>query len=240
MKKLDAKGKRVLIIPDTHAPYHHIDTIRFLRAVKKKYLNSSSLIMHLGDEIDGASISFHDKDPDLDFSPCTELIAAKKFISNLQKEFSKVYLCDSNHGSLVYRRAKKYGLPLMVLKTYQEILEAPKYEWHEDYELSTNLGKIYICHGKSATYGKLAKEMSCSCIQGHFHGKFEITWHKTIRREIFNCFSGCLVDREHMAFSYGKNHLPKPILGCTIISKEGYPRLIKMEIVDGRWTGKLP
>jgi hypothetical protein len=241
MKKLNAKGKRVLVIPDTHAPYHHIDTIRFLKAVKKKYLTKSSLVMHLGDEIDSASMSFHDKDPDLEFSTSSELKTAKKMIANLEKVFPELYLCDSNHGSLVYRRAKKHGLPLSVLKSYQEILETPNWKWYEDYELSTNLGKVYLCHGKSSTYGKLAKEMSCSSVQGHFHGKFEITWHKTLRREIFNCFSGCLVDRDHLAFSYGKNHLPKPILGCTVISKEGYPRLIKMEIGnDNRWTGKLP
>ena len=73
MKSLNAKGKSVLIIGDTHIPFEHPDTWKWLAAVKKKYLDKKSIILHIGDEIDGNQISFHQKDPDIQFSPSSEL-----------------------------------------------------------------------------------------------------------------------------------------------------------------------
>ena len=241
MKKLDARDKRVLIIPDMHIPFEHRDAFDFLKAIKEKYLSDDDLIINLGDEIDGNQISMHDKDPDMMFSPALEFEEAIKRVKRHYELFPKVYLCESNHGSLVYRRAKKFGLPLHVMKTYQEILETPNWEWHSDFLVKTKMGDTYICHGKTSTLGKLSKEMGANAIQGHFHGKFCIIWSKSLNIERYDIFSGCLIDHENLAFAYGKNHLPKPILGATILSENGYPNLIKMITTDkGRWVGRLP
>ena len=56
-------NKSILIISDTHIPYHHKDVIAFLKGIKKKY--KPDRIIHIGDEIDSHAISFHDSDPDL-------------------------------------------------------------------------------------------------------------------------------------------------------------------------------
>ena len=238
MKKLDARGKRVLIIPDMHIPFEHKSSYKFLKAIKEEY--KPDLIVNLGDEIDGNSISFHDKDPNMMFTPSMELEECIRKIKGYYELFPDMHLAESNHGSLVYRRASKFGLPMHVMKSYAEILETPTWSWHEDILLKTNMGDTYICHGKSSTYGKLAKEMGCNAMQGHFHGKFEITWHRTSTTERYNLFSGCLIDRENLAFSYGKNHLPKPILGASVLSERGYPRLIKMSLTSsGYWDGHL-
>lgn len=241
MKTLNGKGKNVLIIPDQHFPYAHKDWYTFLESVKEKYLDSKSIIINLGDETDGHAISFHKSDGDL-FSAGHELEEAIKEVQHLEKLFPKMYLCDSNHGSLVFRRAKSDGVPLRYLKSLNEVYEVSnKWSWHEEIVVETKLGPVYFCHGKSSTYGKLCKEMGMSSVQGHFHGKFEVTWHKTATFERFNMFCGCLIDRDSLAFAYGKNHMPKPILGCGILSKAGYPRLIKMHLnARGRWTGVLP
>jgi hypothetical protein len=183
----------------------------------------------------------HDKDPNMPFTPSTEFEEAIKRISRYYKLFPKMYLCESNHGSLVYRRAKKFGLPLHVIKSYQEVLRTPNWVWHEDFLVKTNIGDVYICHGKTAISGKLAKEQGCSAIQGHFHGKFQVLWFRTSTSERFDLYSGCLIDRKNLAFSYGKNHLPKPILGAALLSKTGYPTLIKMNLNSKeRWDGRLP
>ena len=241
MKRINAKGRRVLVIPDLHMPYHHPDAFKFLEEVKHKYLDSKSIICNLGDEIDGHTISFHDNDPDLQFSPESELEKAIEYAQDLQEIFPKMHLCESNHGSLVYRRQKHAGLPRRVFKEYHEILETPKWQWHEEIVLETKLGDIYLCHGKTSSNGKLSKEVGCSSIQGHYHGKFQIMWNKTVTRDIFDAYSGCLIDRDSLAFAYGKNHIPKPILGCLLISKMGYPRLIKMILNDkGKWIWELP
>lgn len=240
--EINASRKRVLVIPDQHLPYVHRDALKFLAAVKEEYLEENSIIINLGDELDKHAISFHPSDSEL-FSAGDELKAAKEIIhkpNGFYELFPKMYICESNHGSLVYRRAKHHGIPLEYFKSYAEILETPNWSWHEDIVVKTKLGPVYFTHGKSATYGKLCKEEGMSCVQGHFHGKFEITWHKTKFTDRFNCFAGCLIDRDSLAFAYGKNHIPKAILGVVLLSKEGYPRLIKMELKNNRWNGKLP
>lgn len=245
MKRLDAKGRRCLIIPDTHEPFGHPDYIPFLSAVKTKYLDPSKeepLIIHLGDEVDGHCISFHSSEPDLPFSPSSELEKAIEKIDDLQQLFPKMFLCESNHGSLVYRRQKEAGLPRAVFKSYQEILQTPGWVWHEDYLLETKMGDIYICHGKTATTGKLAKEMGTyGAVQGHYHGRYQVHWSTTATGERFDAYSGCLIDRQSLAFAYGKNHIPKPILGCLLISKIGYPKMIRMITNENdRWIWELP
>lgn len=245
MKTLNAVGKRVLFISDLHMPYHHPDSFKFLRAIKKKYLDKKDLIVNLGDEVDGHQISFHQSETSSEIlsaseelQACIDLIHMK---GGLHETFPEMYLCESNHGSLIFRRAKAHGLPISYFKTYQQVYETPKWKWEEDFLIKTKLGNIYVCHGKSGMYGKLSSTMGCSAVQGHFHGKFEITWHRSALMEQFNMLCGCLIDRQRMAFAYGKNHLPKPILGVGLVSREGYPTLLKMQLNSkNQWIGKLP
>lgn len=249
MKTINAKNKRVLIISDCHIPYMHKDMHIFLKAIKEKYLvdeNGSmknSLVLHIGDELDKHAISFHKSDVDL-FSAGHELEKSIEILhmkDGLYEMFPKMHLCDSNHGSLVYRRAKADGIPLRYYKSYQEVLGTKKWSWHDEVILETKLGEVYLCHGKTSTYGKLCKEQAMSAIQGHFHGKFEITWHSSSTRSRFNMFIGCLIDQQSMAFAYGKNSTQKPILGVGMLSREGYPKLIKMNLdKNGRWDKRLP
>lgn len=242
MKKINAHGRRVLIIPDTHAPFQHQDAWKFLNAVKQKYLDDESLVVHLGDELDGNKLSFHEDDPDIEFSPSSELKAAIKQLKRLEEIFPKMYLCESNHGSLVYRRQKCAGIPRHCLKNYNEILGTPDWHWYDDILLETTMGGVYICHGKTSSTGKLVKEMGCyGAIQGHYHGKMQIVWQATATGIRFDAFGGCLINRDSLAFAYGKNNIPKPLLGCLLISRAGYPQLIKMITnEEGRWIWELP
>lgn len=237
--RLDATGRRVLIIPDLHIPYEHPDSYKFLKEIKRKFLLPGDIIMNLGDEVDNHAISFHDSISEL-LSAGDELKVSIERIQGIKKLFPKMYLCDSNHGSLLFRRMKSHGVPVSVIKPLQEIYDTPKWEWHEDYVVKTHLGDIYICHGKSSTYGKLCRETGLSSIQGHFHSKYEITWHETVSGTRFNMFVGCLADRSSLAFSYAKNNIPKFILGTAIIDERGHPFLVKMNLDDkGRWDGHL-
>jgi len=115
--------KSILCISDQHAPYHHIDTLDFLAALKKIY--KPDLVVNMGDELDWHSISFHDHHPGL-YSPSHELKVAKEFFVKLEKLFPKMLLLDSNHGSLVFRKATRYGLPHEVFKSYNNMLGVGK------------------------------------------------------------------------------------------------------------------
>ena len=89
-------NKRILIISDTHCPYHHVDAIKFLSAIKDKY--EPDRVIHIGDEIDNHAMSFHDSDPDL-HSAGDELELAIEALSEIEALYPKVDVIESNHGS---------------------------------------------------------------------------------------------------------------------------------------------
>jgi len=240
IKKIKASGKSVLIIGDLHAPYHHKDALRFLEAVKKKYLNQKSIIINIGDEVDNHAISFHETIAEL-HSAGHELEKAIQFMQSLRGLFPRLILLNSNHGSLVFRRLKAAGLPIKIAKDLTALYDCPKWKWYDELILTTNnVLATYLCHGKKSGYNALAKEVGLNAIQGHYHSKFEITYFRTPTFTRYNAFCGCLIDYESLAFEYGKNHLPKPVLGVILIKKSGTPKLIKMDLDEsGRWTGKL-
>lgn len=243
MKALNAKGKSVLVIGDTHIPFEHPDAFKWLKAIKKKYLNKKSIIIHIGDEVDGNQISFHEKCPDIPFSPSSELEACIDRIhmpGGLYELFPKMHLCESNHGSLVYRRAKYAGLPKHVIKSYAEILQVKGWQWHDDIILKTNKGPVYCCHGRSKNIGKVVASNQSSVIQGHYHGSHSLEWFRGIHGDRFGAFTGCLVDASARAFNYGRLSLQRPIMGSVLIKECGTPILLTMNLdKHNRWDGTI-
>lgn len=232
-------NSRVLVISDLHAPYYHRDTIPFLTAIKELF-NPDRIIL-TGDEIDGHTISFHDSDPDLAFSPSSELEKAIEHLKPLYELFPKADVLESNHGSLVYRRAKKHGLPRHVLRDYKEVLDAPRaWRWHPDLTIKLSDGKLcYFCHGKSASSIKLGQSMSMNTVQGHYHSKYEIQYHANPHNLYWSMIVGCMIDDKSLAFAYNKLQMQRPIIGCAIIL-DGQPKLLPMILnQDGRWIKKI-
>lgn len=231
------ENSRILVISDLQAPYIHRDAPDFLALVKEIY--QPTRVIQIGDEADFHNISFHDSDPDL-HSSRDELKKCIESLQPLYEMFPEVDLLESNHGSLVYRRAKASGLPREVIKDYREILKAPKgWNWHFDMIVPTEMGKVYFHHGKSRVPGKLSQNMGMSSVQGHFHSNFYIYYWASPIGLYFDMNVGCLMDFRSLAAAYGKNMLKKPILGCGMII-DGVPLLIPMVLNSNhRWNGKI-
>lgn len=226
----------ILIISDLHAPYQHPDAYAFLRAVKKKYRPTQVILT--GDEVDYHAISFHDADPDLP-SAGDELKQAITFLKTLYKLFPVATVLESNHGSLVYRKALAGGLPLAVFKSYNEVLQAPKgWTWVNDVILDTPLGKVYGHHSRGKAL-KTAQMYGMSHFCGHHHESFDLQFWSTPEKLMFGMTTGCLVDRKSLALAYNKVNLKRPIIGLALIV-DGVPVLVPM-LLDrvGRWIGKL-
>jgi hypothetical protein len=224
--------EKVLIIPDLHSPYQHKDSFSFIKSLTKKI--KPDLVVILGDEIDGHMISFHEKDIDLPFSASSELEAAIDSFSTLYDYFKcPVKILESNHGSLVYRKAKFHGLPKSVLKPWNQILNAPKnFEWV--YELE-HQGVLYR-HSFQKSPLRACKDTGMNIVQGHFHTQFNIEFWANERGIKFGMTCGSLVDHNSLAFSYAKSNLIKPVLGCAVI-ENGIPSLIPMKTKNNRWMG---
>lgn len=220
-----------------HHPYSHPDTIPFLTALKN--LHKFDTVVCIGDEADFHDASFHDSDPDLD-SAGVELDKAIEGLKPVYKLFPKVTVIESNHGSMVLRKALVGKIPRKALKSYNDILDAPKgWSWVFDIIIQTPIGPVYFCHGKSTTPGKLASQYGMSCVQGHFHEKAQISYISTPERLMFDAHTGCLADDKSLALGYNKVNPKRPIVSVLIIIN-GIPQLIPMVLnKTGRWIGKL-
>jgi hypothetical protein len=234
------KNRYILCISDTHVPYHHPDTIKFLKAVKNEY--PIDRVVHLGDEVDHAAINFHDKDPDSLFTPKTELDTSIQYMHEFYDLFPKVDVMESNHGSMVYRRQKYSGLSRSVFKSYNEILEAPNgWVWHKDLVIVMSNGQeCYFCHGMSANVLKASQDMAMNVVQGHYHTKFRIDYWSNPNNLYWGMNVGCSIDDKDLMFAYNKVIIKRPIIGHAIII-EGIPKLLPMVLnKKGRWIGRLP
>lgn len=231
------KAKSVLVISDFHAPYNHPDALAFLRACKEKF--KPDTIVCIGDEADFHALNYHEHNPDL-AAAGQELVEAIEQLKPLYKLFPKCTIIESNHGSMVLRKALTGGIPKKALRSYNEILEAPKgWKWADDLILQTDLGPVYFCHGKSATPGKLASQYGMSTVQGHFHEKAQINYISTPERLMFDAHTGCLANDKSLALQYNKINPKRPIVSIIVIIN-GVPQIIPMVLSKGyRWTGKL-
>jgi hypothetical protein len=220
-----------------HHPYAHPDTTPFLKAVKAKF--KPDKVVCIGDEVDFHALSYHESNPDLDSSG-VELDKAIKALQPIYRLFPDVTVIESNHGSMVLRKALTGGIPTKAIKSYNEILDAPRgWKWVFDVILNTTLGPVYFCHGKSAAPGRLASQYGMSTVQGHFHEKSQINYISTPERLMFDCHTGCLADDKSLALGYNKVNPKRPIVSVVVIIN-GIPQIVPMVLSkNAKWTGKL-
>lgn len=226
--KQNHDNSRILFISDMHIPYHHPNTIPFLKMLRERY--NPTRVVCLGDELDKHNLSFHDSDPDL-FSAGEELRAALPVIKELHDIFPEMDLIDSNHGSMVYRKAKHHGIPRQYIKSYNEVLEVGDgWKWHYDLTIELPDGqKVFIHHGKSSEAIKTSQAMSMSHVCGHFHESFGVKYWANPNGLFFAMNSGCLINDDSYAFAYNNTNLKRPIIGTSLII-DGVPILEAMPL----------
>ena len=185
----------VLVISDLHIPYHHQDAFDFLKALKRKY--KPDLVVNIGDELDHHAISMHEHNPDL-MSAGDELKHSKEYIRELEKIFPEMTLVHSNHSSLVYRRALKYGLPKDYLKSYNEFLGVGKgWKWVDDLTITLSDGqRCFFTHGMSADVLKVAQQYGMSTVQGHVQDRAISFARRADGKQMIGIFAGIFYQHE--------------------------------------------
>lgn len=218
----------ILFISDMHIPYQHRKMFEFLAGLKKRY--NPTRVICVGDELDKHALSFHDSDPDLD-SAGPELEKSLPAIARLHEMFPKMDLIDSNHGSMVYRKAKHHGIPRKYIKSYNDVLGVGEgWKWHMDLTITLpDHQKVYVHHGKSADAVKTSQAMSMSHVCGHFHESFGIRYWSNPTALYWGMNIGCLINDSSLAFAYNNTNLKRPIIGTGLIV-DGYPILEPMPL----------
>jgi hypothetical protein len=221
-------NSRILFISDMHIPYQHEGVLPFLEGLKKRY--EPTRVICLGDELDKHAMSFHGSDPDLD-SAGPELEKALPIIAEVEKLFPVMDLIDSNHGSMVYRKAKHHGIPRRYIRPYNEVLGVGEgWKWHIDMTLTLPDGqKVYVHHGKSTDAIKVSQAMGMSHVCGHYHESFGIKYWANPLGLYWAMNAGCLIDDKSLAFAYNNANLKRPIVGTGLII-DGIPVLEVMPL----------
>ena len=228
-------NSRILLISDLHIPYHHKDAIAFLAHLKKKY--KPTRVICLGDELDKHALSYHDSDPDLK-SAGDELRESLPIIAELYKMFPVMEIIESNHGSLVWRKAKTHGIPRHYIKSYNDVLGVGEgWTWHPDLVVDLPDGnRCYIHHGKSNNVVRLSQQMGMSAVQGHYHEILSASYWGNPNGLHWGLQAGCLIDDESYAFSYNNVNLKRPVIGTALIINS-LPVLEPLVMGgDGRWV----
>lgn len=233
----DEDNSRVLLISDLHIPYNHKDSISFLRHLKAKY--NPTRVICLGDELDKHSLSFHDSDPDL-YSAGDELKASLSTIKELHELFPVMDIIESNHGSLVWRKAKAHGIPRHYIKSYNDVLGVDDgWKWYFDLTIKLPNGQLcYLHHGKSSNVIQLSQQMGMCAVQGHYHEAFKIDYWGNPVGLFWGMQCGCLIDDNSYAFSYNNVNIKRPVVGTGLIINS-QPVLEPMILsASGNWVGK--
>ena len=229
--------KKILVIGDTHFPYSHPECIEFLAKLNKYY--KPDTVIHIGDEADYHSQNFHGVDPDLP-SAFDELEVTKSWIKRLEKIFPKMTLLESNHGSLVLRRAVASKMSRRFIKPYNDILEVnKKWEWKDKHIIKTDKNTICFVHQFSKDIAKAVKETSMCCVQGHFHTVSEVKFVANDFALNWGISTGCLVNKDSLSMAYMKVNVAKPILSCALIT-DGIPAITPMVLKNnGSWDKNI-
>lgn len=237
MMETKEDNSRILVIPDLHFPFCHTDALDFLHKLKVKL--SPTRIICLGDELDYSAMNFHESNADMP-SAGQELLLGLGYIDTLHELFPKMDLLHSNHGSMAFRRAKHAGMPLHLLKSYNQLMEisTDDWRWHESIILELpNGSKCKFVHGVSANVLAASQACGMSLVQGHHHSLFELRYWDGGNGLNFAVTSGCLIDDKSLAFAYNKLQIKRPLIGVTFI-ENSTPHLIPMAVdKDNRWTG---
>jgi metallophosphoesterase superfamily enzyme len=210
-------GKRVLVIGDLHAPFI-IDG--YLEHCKKTYDEfQCDTVVFIGDEIDYHASSFHTSDPD-GLSAGDEFKMAKQVIQEWYKVFPKATVIIGNHTRMIMRKAQAGGIPKDWIKSYNEVLNTPGWE----YVMEAEIENVMYFHGEGSTATSKAKSECKSVVQGHRHSEGYVNY---INNNVFALQVGTGIDRDSYAMAYGRAGKPS-ILSCGVVLNGLQAFIVKM------------
>jgi len=229
--------KDTLVISDTHFPYQHPDTFKFLEAIADVY--DIQQVKHTGDMVDNHTGSYHEIEYGT-LSAKEEHRQAKKNVQRLYELFPEMNVIIGNHGSMSYRKAKTAGIPEEHLKSYNDMYDVDWNWMDKDYFKVDKYNSCLLVHTMGANTLSNARNHSHHSIQGHHHGKFGIEYFGDTEVLRWSMTVGCLINPHHPAFNYGAGAtLNRPILGCGGII-DNQPMLFPMQLTkSGRWNNKV-
>jgi predicted phosphodiesterase len=210
----------VLVIADTHEPFSKEGYLDFCLDIQKRC--KCGTVVHIGDLVDNATLSFHhDIDPN-GHSPKDEIYEARRSLRNWYRAFPKVFLCLGNHDRRVDLKGKHVGLPDDVFRPFRDIWQLPK-GWKD--EFTHEIDGVRYQHGTGfsgdTAHIKAAYNNRQSTVIGHTHHASAVSYIANEKECIFGMNVGSGIDRHKIAFEYGRDFNKKPIVSVGVVTDRG-------------------
>lgn len=209
---------RLGVVGDLHNPFEHPMYRRFCQDIFQQWRVDQ--VHFVGDVVDNHAINFHEHDPN-GKSPEDEADLAEAGVQKWVRLFPKATVTIGNHDELVFRQAKKAGLPDRYIKGYAATWNTPGWKWEFEHVIDGVLWEHGTGNsGKDAALN-LAIQKRMSVGIGHIHSWAGVKWHANAYNAIFGLNAGCGIDCRSYAMAYGRTFAVRPMLGCAIVI-DGY------------------
>ena len=194
-KLREQEVNNVLVIGDLHEPFC-LDS--YLDWCIEQYDTwNCNKVIFIGDVIDSHGFSYHEADPD-GMSAGDELSYAIKRIARWYKAFPNADVCIGNHDRMAARKAMTGGIPSAWIKSYNDVLGTPNWNWVE----SIIYDDVLYEHGEGGQAATKAKNNMMSSVCGHTHTSAYVQWFCGKRYRVFGLQSGCGVNHKSYAAAY--------------------------------------
>ena len=222
-KKQKATESNVLIIGDLHEPFCLDGYLQFCLNTYHYYKCTD--VVFIGDIIDNHYSSYHETDAD-GLGGGDELELAVSKIANWYKAFPEAKVIIGNHDRMIMRKAQTSSIPSKWIKSYQDVLEVPRWEFLERYVLDD----VQYIHGEAGTARTKCRADMMNTVQGHLHTQCYTENYVGAKYRIFGMQVGCGINHESYAMAYAKAG-KKPAIACGVILNNGItPINVMMEL----------
>jgi len=201
--------RRILVIGDLHEPFCLDGYIEFCQDTYARY--NCNQVIFIGDIIDNHYSSYHETDAD-GLGGGDELDLAIEKIAQWYRAFPVADVTIGNHDRIIMRKAFTGSIPRRWIKSYNEVLGTPNWNWVERIEYDN----VQFVHGEGGTARTKAKNDMMSTVQGHIHTQAYTEFHVGKNFKIFGMQVGCGVDSKSYAAAYAK-HFKKQAIGCGVV-----------------------
>ena len=165
--------EKILLIPDTHAPFHDQRAWELVMDVGRDF--KPDVVVHLGDLVDCYSISAHSKDPDRTSRLHEEMEVARGLRAELDSlgATRKIFI-EGNHCFRLITYLHDKAPELLGLVSLDELLKLSENGWeHVPYRQHARIGKLYLTHdtgqGGKYTTARALETFQHSVVIGHHH-----------------------------------------------------------------------
>lgn len=222
-----SKSENYLIVSDLQIPFEHHRALRFCAELRKEYNVKDENIYSAGDELDQNWAGLYKKDPDALHTPQSEIARSILTMKEWYDVFPQMKVCASNHGNRVAKLAFDAGIPSIMMRRYQEVIQAPPgWKWAQSWKADCKY-PFKVEHGDKRGYGSSKPHVMASLrngmstVIGHYHSKAGVEWIETEELKCWAAASGCLIDRQSYAFYYSRNDAEIAKIGATVVLDGG-------------------